>query len=398
MGVGDGTVIGTTKILDNGSPNNRFNLVLVAEGYQATEMTQFHNHCQDLVNHLFATPPFDSFEPAFNVYRIDVSSTDSGADDPVACGGTGATPATYFDASFCNGGIRRLLGVNGGLVTSVVNAAVPQWHQIIVIVNSTEWGGAGGSLAITSTAPGWENISLHEMGHSAFGLADEYEYWASCATDIGHDNYTGGEPAQPNVTIDTNILTNKWRDLIDPATPMPTKPNPDCSECSHGPSPVPAGTVGTFEGARYYHCGIYRPEIDCMMRSLGPFCAVCSRRIEEVLQPYMPWIGDFIEIPELVQEWRVIDWIIDRWILVAYLIINFRFDDLRRRIKTKPTEELLDLIATHMHAYIYRGVMPPKDIAGAIVNLADEYIANKQITLRAGDYIALQGHLREMKR
>ena len=32
MGVGDGTVLGTTKIVDNGSPADRWNLVLFGDG------------------------------------------------------------------------------------------------------------------------------------------------------------------------------------------------------------------------------------------------------------------------------------------------------------------------------------------------------------------------------
>jgi hypothetical protein len=45
--------------------------------------------------------------------------------------------------------------------------------------------------------------------------------------------------------------------------------------------------VGAFEGARYFHCGIYRPEFNCKMRVLSlPFCAVCQRRIRQTLTPF----------------------------------------------------------------------------------------------------------------
>lgn len=286
MSTADGSVIGTTKIVDHGSPADRFNLVLVAEGYRQVELGQFATDALQFVNRLFGTRPFDELRCVFNVFRIDVSSTDSGADDPNACGGTGATPATYFDASFCNAGIRRLLLVNTTTVLNVVNAQVPQWHQIIVIVNSAVWGGAGGTIGTTSVAPGWEDIAIHEMGHSAFGLADEYEYWAGCGVDTDRNNYAGGEPAEPNVSSDSNRATNKWRDLVLPATPMPTTSNADCTKCDPQPNPLPAGTVGAFEGAKYYHCSLFRPEFNCMMRNLTAFCAVCQRRIRQSLTPY----------------------------------------------------------------------------------------------------------------
>ena len=45
--------------------------------------------------------------------------------------------------------------------------------------------------------------------------------------------------------------------------------------------------MGLFEGAHYYHCGAFRPEFHCRMRALGnPFCAVCRREIERVIDLY----------------------------------------------------------------------------------------------------------------
>jgi len=282
-----GTVLGTTQIVDHGSPADRFNIVLVSDGYRATEMAQFASDAQALVDQLFATAPFDEMQCALNVYRIDVTSTDSGADDPAPCGGSGASADTYFDASFCNNGIQRLMSVNEATVLSVVNAEVPEWHQILVIVNTPILGGAGGSIAISSNAGDGENVGIHEFGHSGFGLADEYEYYVGCGSETDRDTYVGGEPSEPNVTTNTDRATIKWGDLILATTPLPTTSNPDCTQCDTQPNPLVAGTVGAYEGARYYHCGAYRPEYDCMMRNLTGFCAVCRRRIRQTLRPYL---------------------------------------------------------------------------------------------------------------
>lgn len=298
MGVTDGMVLGATKIVDSGPASQKFNLVLLSDGYRQAELGQFATDAQDFVDALFATPPFTdlALRCSINVYRVDVSSTDSGADDPATatCPGTGAVAATYLDATFCgNGAIRRLLTVNNGTALNVLNAQVPEWHQAIVIVNSSTYGGSGGQIGVTSTSGAWEPIAIHEMGHAAFGLADEYEYYAGCGIDVGQDNYAGGEPGQPNVTIDANRATIKWGDLIAAATPVPTTSNADCTQCDPQPTPVPAGTVGAFEGGRYFHCGIYRPEFNCMMRVLSAeFCAVCQRRIRETLAPFGPATDD----------------------------------------------------------------------------------------------------------
>lgn len=309
MGAADGFVIGLKKVLDHGPAAIRWNLVLVAEGFQASEMPQFHQEVSKFVDKLFNTPPFDQRWCGINIYRLDVASNESGADEPAggSCTGSGATRATFFDATFCSSGIQRLLTVNNSLAFSTVSAALPQYDEIIMVINSTTYGGAGGthigtySLGFSPvTGQGGVEIAIHELGHSAFGLADEYPY------DSGN-TYGGIEPSQPNITKNTNKATIKWKDLIAGPTAVPTQSNPDCTQEDLNPSPVPAGTVGAFEGAGYFHCGLFRPEFDCEMRALGkPFCAVCKKRILDTLAPFMMPVSvtlvtpavDFKDIPE----------------------------------------------------------------------------------------------------
>src|SRR5205807_343476 len=99
-----GRVVGTTQIVDNGPATVRWNIAIMGDGYQDGQLAQYANDVQGIVNTILATAPFDALAEGINVFRIDVASTDSGADDPVACGGTGASPRTYFDATFCGDG------------------------------------------------------------------------------------------------------------------------------------------------------------------------------------------------------------------------------------------------------------------------------------------------------
>jgi IgA peptidase M64 len=289
MGTSDGKILGSTKIVDAGPASQRWNLVIASEGYRSSEMAQFSVDAQQFANTLLATAPFDRLRRAINIYRVDVTSTDSGAKDPTKCGGTGAKLRTYFDASFCTNGIRRLLVGNSGRVVKVISKLVPQWHMALLAVNSPVHGGSGGAVATFSKAPGAVEIALHEMGHTAFGFADEYEYYAGCASDSGHNNHSGSEPSQPNITKNKNRATTKWRSLIQASTAVPTTKNGNCAGCDPQPTPVPAGTIGLFEGADYYHCGVYRPEFNCRMRSLNnPFCGVCQQVIVKKLTPFLP--------------------------------------------------------------------------------------------------------------
>jgi hypothetical protein len=298
MSTSDGTVVGSTQIFGGAPRTQAFNVMLLAEGFTAAQQADFNSACGEFVIAFRATSPFDVLSPAINIFRVNVISTDSGADDPVATGGTGAEVRTYFDASFGSNGIRRLLVCNTSTVLQVAAAQVPEFTAAVVVVNSIVYGGSGGSVGTYSLAGGATEIAIHEMGHTAFGLADEYPYYAG-GNETGHDHHPPVEPGEPNVTINTDRNTLKWRSAVPPGTPLPTMSNPSCNQPDGRPSPLPTDAVGLFEGAHYYHCGCFRPQYDCKMRNLGaPFCRVCSQVImdrigvpEQQPEPKAPYVA-----------------------------------------------------------------------------------------------------------
>lgn len=286
MGIEDGAVVGLAKIVDAGPPAKRWNLVIVAEGYRQAELGQFAIDARSLADRLFLEPPFTlaKVRRAINVYRLDVRSTQSGADKPRCAdgGGSGTRAATYFDARFCfDGRTQRLLAGDFALAMATVSRVLPQWHQILMLVNDSERGGAGGQVGwFSNGGAGWRDVAIHEMGHSAFHLADEYDYG-------GPARWPGGEPEEPNVSAVADPRRVKWRKLVTAGRAKPTRANPDCARTDPGPSPVAATVVGTFEGARYSHCAAYRPAWDCKMRTTtAPFCPVCADVIVKTMAPF----------------------------------------------------------------------------------------------------------------
>lgn len=90
-------VLGTTKILNNGPDSDRLNLVILAEGYTDTQQIEFANACNAIVTAIQNEPWFGDLINAINVFRIDVESNDSGADDPNCDGaGPGTTADTFL--------------------------------------------------------------------------------------------------------------------------------------------------------------------------------------------------------------------------------------------------------------------------------------------------------------
>jgi|GEM_PF-5481651 len=300
----NGRVVGVQKIIDNGDPKLRRNIVVLSEGYTAAEMDKFHSDTMACINYLFSVAPYTlgGVRNALNFYRIDVESTQSGSSFPVQigeqqCGGSGATSQTYFATQYCG----RVISGNNACVSAVCEEYVPEWHNALVLVNSTVHGGTsyGNTVCYSCVGDDFPTIFNHELGHNIYSLADEYQYLLGCDQDGGsRDHYTGSEPSAENATINTDRGTIKWNAFIQGSTGIPTQTSPNCGKCDDADSPVGPGVVGIFEGADTWHCGVYRPEYDCIMRTsgYGIFCAPCNQQIRKVLKNYgivftpIPWL------------------------------------------------------------------------------------------------------------
>jgi hypothetical protein len=279
MSRNDGRVIGSKQIVGNAASDQRWNLVILSEGYQEAELGQFETDAQHFAEMLKATSPFDELWCGINIYRVNVASTDSGADDE----GCRANPkSTFFDARFCSGGNAVLLTVDDDTAGEVARTAVPEVDQVAVIVNSKTYGGSGSSGTTMVFSLGQDDAGddaaltgIHELGHSLVGLADEY---GGEATTL----MSGGDLAEPNVSVFGSLEDCKWGALVT-AQVMPTVENRGCLATATPNSQ----DVGTFEGARNHNCGVYRPMADCKMRTISaPFCEVCKMEIRKKLAPY----------------------------------------------------------------------------------------------------------------
>ena len=155
-------------------------------------------------------------------------------------------------------------------------AAVPH-DNIIVLINSSKYGGGGVYNYYSGTTTGNElspRVFIHEFGHGFAGLADEY-YSSAVAYDEFYPFSV--EPWEPNITTMVNF-DSKWKKMIGKNIPLPT------------PSEEKFRNVtGLFEGGGYSAKGIFRPEMDCRMKSNGPkgYCSVCRNAIKEMIEFYI---------------------------------------------------------------------------------------------------------------
>jgi len=253
-----------TAILNNGSSSTHMDYVFIGDGYTAAEMDKWHADAQKVINGFLADPLFNANRASMNIYRVDVASKESGVDEI----DKGIYRDTAMDAQFGCYNIERLLCVDSTKATNIAASVLaPDARDVIVVIaNSTRYGGSGGAVAALSMNDQSIEIALHEIGHTAFSLADEYEY-GTCDTS--------SEPTEPDVSLN-GTRSVKWGSLIAGSTAVPT-----------GLGAYPNGTVGAFQGGQYCSTGKYRPTENSRMRTLGyPWHAVNEGAARKVFAKY----------------------------------------------------------------------------------------------------------------
>ena len=242
------------RLKGNGPAANRLDLVILGDGYRASEMQKFARDARGFMRAFFREEPFATYAKYFNVARIDTPSKQSGA------GENGVSKNTVYGSAFGCLGIQRLLCADWVKIEGVLaaNVGTDARDLVLVLVNTPEYGGSGGRYAVSSTHEASGAIAIHEFGHSFGLLDDEYVEESSCGF------YT--QPWGFNVTQEKKRKKLPWAHLVARSTPLPT---PDDSPLT-----------GRFEGAFFCEKGWYRGTWLSKMRALHvPFGPVNEEQL-----------------------------------------------------------------------------------------------------------------------
>jgi len=253
------------------SINKCVNVAILAEGYTASEMQKFREHAKITCDAIFRHSPFDKLKDKFNFYAIETVSEESGVSVPRENQWKQTAFSSHFDTFYSD---RYLTTTHIKDIHDAI-AGIPYAH-IIILANTDVYGGGGifNSYTLTTTGhPDFRPVVVHEFGHSFAGLADEYYY----DSDVLDNTYVHNiEPWEANITTLVDF-SSKWENMLKVQTPIPTNPNQAASY-----------NIGVYEGAGYSAKGIYRPAIDCRMKTntCKDFCPVCQRAIEQLVKFY----------------------------------------------------------------------------------------------------------------
>lgn len=250
------------------------NLVIMGDGYTVDELQYFEEDAKRFTAYFFQTEPFRQYANYFNVFAIHTISAESGAihactavDCPETHHGKDNLPLrfnkfpkrisvpmvhpnTIFGSSFDNGGIHRLVvPQNVAKIEEVLKTHLPNYTQVVLLVNSPFYGGSGGKYATATVNFDSNDIAVHEIGHSFALLADEY--WAG-------NQYAYEGPNRTQVADPERVIWKDWIGVND---------------------------IGVYAyGGKDSRANWFRPHEFCKMQYLvAPFCNVCQEIFIETI-------------------------------------------------------------------------------------------------------------------
>ena len=280
----------STAVLWQGGPlEESIDIVVVSDGYTASEKAKFYADAERVGTALFRHEPFASYRDKFSIRAVFVPSQDSGTSVPRQ-GQWARTPLdTHFDTFYSD----RYLTTSAQQKVYDAIGTVPFEH-IVVMVNTAKYGGGGiyNSLTImNSDHPTFNAVMVHEFGHAFGGLADEYAYGEQVETPYPADT----EPWEPNITT-MHDFAAKWQDMlpanIEIPTPLDELDKQDVRRIwntfTQEQKDMLNLKLGVYEGAGYQTKGVYRPVQECRMRinECDEFCPVCTRAIVRMIEYY----------------------------------------------------------------------------------------------------------------
>jgi hypothetical protein len=306
------------NVIENGPPAEKVDILVIGEGYTESELPKFHKDVTRMVGKLFDTEPFKSRRKDFNVRALDLAEPASGVHRPRTSDNRRTMTGVQYNIFDSE---RYVLTLDDHRMRDVASSA--PYDFIEILVNEKQYGGGGifndQATACVDSAFA-EYVFVHEFGHHFAALADEYYTSPVSYATSGSSEHP--EPWEPNVTALHDPAHVKWRDLVDPSTPLPTPWEKETFEkhsleiqkeraglrATNAPESEMdklftaertwetqflgrqnfAGKVGAFEGAAYEPRGLYRPELDCIMftRDEVGFCRVCRKAIERIIDAY----------------------------------------------------------------------------------------------------------------
>lgn len=224
-------------LFDNAGPEG-ITMVFIGDGYIKEDLGKIYGSYKEdaerYFDALFSREPFASYQQHFNAAIIYTESQSRTIPENESMDSTALSSYSFegwTGRDFYTADLEKIDFYRNKLPAGYQNNS-----NTLIVLNNRGGGNACFECDIAYAGSGSEFTMVHEIGHSFGGLSDEYELQNQSAPDVSFS---------PNLDTTNDLTQIKWNYFID----LPGYSN-----------------VGAFEGGGYVSEGIWRPQLESIMR------------------------------------------------------------------------------------------------------------------------------------
>lgn len=232
----------------NGGSDHPYVVVWMPDGYTDEEQINAADHMQKAAAGVLSDPSLVGLTDRLLFVTLFAASNESGAS---YYGRTEKDTRYGSTFNYAGQGERVLVTTKGYQAIADASAAGFIGVSVVVVCNSTIYGGTGGNPVSVSRHVSVVELIRHELlGHNIADAGDEYT------------TPYPGFPLLRYVNIAISLSDIPWQPMLD----------------AHVPG------VGIVEGGLYRKTGVWKPSSKCKMNTLGtPWCPVCFAAIRDAI-------------------------------------------------------------------------------------------------------------------
>ncbi|MEP0266538.1 M64 family metallopeptidase [Dokdonia sp.] len=225
-------------LFDNAGPDG-ITMVFIGEGYIKEDLGKiygtYRTDAERYFDYLFSIEPFASYQEHFNAAIIYTESQSRTIPHEATTDSTALGAYTYLGWTG-----RNFYSASSDKIDFYKNK-LPSGYQTnsntLIVLNERAGGNACYACDIAFSGSSSETTMVHEIGHSFGALGDEYE--------LPNQSNPPNATFSPNLDVTDDLTQIKWNHFIN----RPGYEN-----------------VRAFEGGGYVSTGVWRPQIESIMR------------------------------------------------------------------------------------------------------------------------------------